>query len=96
MDFEVLILSSGEQENIKLRCKSDQNLLQLFLANKVNIDHSCGGHATCGTCKFKLIKGKLNPRNEEELEIYRDRSLNEYERLSCQSIPTSDLVIDLS
>lgn len=109
MEFEILILSSDDnteeqsyelqdrlrnmQNHKTLRCKSNQNLLQFFLANKINIDHSCGGNATCGTCRIQIIKGELSPINTEEFELSSDRDFQINERLSCQSKPRSDLII---
>lgn len=63
-----------------------QTVLDALLAAKIEIDHSCGGMGSCGTCRIFVENLPLSqvPRNELEAEIAIDRQLKDYERLSCQ------------
>ncbi len=101
MKFKVQILKSKNEfdedsakEIIQEVWASDEHsLLEILLKNKIQIDHSCGGHATCGTCQIELIKGDLSEKEDLELEFATDRAMKDNERLSCQSHPKSDLTI---
>ncbi|MES3039250.1 MAG: 2Fe-2S iron-sulfur cluster-binding protein [Bdellovibrionota bacterium] len=65
----------------------DKTLLQNLLAKKIDLEASCGGNGTCGTCKVKVIEGAENLTGPTELEIeFRaDRGFGADERLSCQA-----------
>ena len=71
------------------------SLLAGLLKNKIEINHSCGGNGTCGTCLVKVTSDlKDEPaRNEFELEMAKDRGFSPEERLACQVVPTSNLSI---
>lgn len=83
--------------NITLQVKKDQSLLDFALENKINIDHSCGGMGTCGTCVVKVVKGNeiLSNLNELEIELHQSRNLPQDERQSCQIQALGGLIIEL-
>lgn len=62
------------------------NLLKLLIKNKIPINYSCDGNATCGTCRVKVLSSleNLKPRNSLEKELAKDREFDEDERLACQ------------
>ena len=60
------------------------SLLETLINLGIDIDHSCGGNATCGTCVVKVISGSVNPPNEVEMEFAAERGLSPGERLACQ------------
>jgi ferredoxin len=70
-------------------------ILQALLDSKVQIDHSCGGMGTCGTCRLWVEEGLglLGPRTEAENEIAEDRQFSKNERLSCQCEVQEGLVL---
>lgn len=72
-----------------------KTILDAILDDGLEIDHSCGGMGTCGTCRVFIEKGleKLAPRNEPESEIAGDRQFAENERLSCQNFAFEGMVI---
>ncbi len=84
-------------EDLELPIKNESSVLELLLNNKVDIDHSCGGFATCGTCRVfvKSDLKSLEPRNEIEQERADDLSFEEHERLACQLQPRSGLIIEV-
>lgn len=72
-------------------------ILECLLQSEIDIDHSCGGNGTCGTCRIFIQSGseKLEPRNEIESEMAEDRKFFPNERLSCQTLPVEGLVIEI-
>lgn len=65
----------------------EQSVLDAALKNKINIDHSCGGFGTCGTCRI-FIESDLHllpSRNEVEMEMAEMRRFDDRERLACQT-----------
>ncbi|MFN8791787.1 MAG: 2Fe-2S iron-sulfur cluster-binding protein [Bdellovibrionales bacterium] len=74
-----------------------QTLLANLLEQKVDIDHSCDGNGTCGTCHVFVEKGLENLSEPEELEqdLRKDRNFAENERLACQAFVRGDIKITL-
>ena len=69
------------------------SILDLVLDNDLELDHSCGGMGSCGTCRIIVEKNlhSLAPRNEVESELALDRGFEECERLACQSVAVDGL-----
>lgn len=67
--------------------RRDETILETCLRNKLDLPHSCGGFATCGTCLVVVEEGLANclPRNEYEQEMASDRGFSDRERLGCQT-----------
>lgn len=67
-------------------CDAGDTILECALKSGNDLPHSCGGNATCGTCRIIIRQGLelINPRNELELEMAQDRGFDENERLACQ------------
>ena len=70
-------------------------VLEAALSAGIEIDHTCGGNGTCGTCRIWVESGleKIGERNEIEQEIADDRNFAPEERLACQTPALSGLVI---
>ena len=70
-------------------------LLANLLESDVEINHSCGGNGTCGTCCVRVIEGLSNfsEIGEIEAEMKIDRAFRDDERLSCQSYISGDIKI---
>lgn len=73
----------------------DSSVLDVAIRMGINIDHTCGGHATCGTCVVHVLQGleELGAREEQELEMAMDRGFSDDERLACQIRPVAGLVV---
>lgn len=71
------------------------SLLETLICNKIELDHSCGGMGSCGTCRIIIDKasGALPAANVVEQEMIADRGFQENERLACQLVPNCDLTI---
>ncbi len=61
-------------------------VLEAVLASGVNLNHSCGGMGSCGTCRILVESpvGELCGRNELEQEMAQSRGFLDQERLACQ------------
>jgi ferredoxin len=82
-------------ENKLVQASQDSTILEALLKADIELDHSCDGHGTCGTCRIFVEKGleKLGPRNEVENEFASDRQFRENERLSCQCLVQEGLIL---
>lgn len=69
------------------------SVLANLTAHKIEIDHSCGGFATCGTCRIIVDNAvdDIPPRNEAEAQFAEERGFADNERLACQLRCQSDL-----
>lgn len=64
-----------------------ESLLDALLANDVPIATSCGGVATCGTCRLRVVSGaeRLTPIRPQELVHLGNVAKITGQRLACQS-----------
>lgn len=71
------------------------SVLDVALSEGIEIDHTCGGNGTCGTCRVWVEAGleKIGERNEIEKEMAEDRGFAPAERLACQTPALSGLII---
>ena len=72
-----------------------QTILEAILAADIEIDHTCGGMGTCGTCRVFVDKGIESFREPEEIEseIRNQRGFGPNERLCCQNLAADGLVL---
>lgn len=86
-----------DTEDLDLKFKEGQSLLEICLKNKVPIDHSCEGMASCGTCRVVITEGleNLPERNMLEQEMSDDRGFKPEERLACQLEPAQSFKFKL-
>ena len=83
----------------EIEIKQTENLLQILNAHNIGISQSCGGFATCATCRIIVTKGlgAMSERQEIETERALERGFSENERLACQveilADPASDVEI---
>jgi ferredoxin len=82
-------------ENLVVQASQGSTILDALLNADIEIDHSCGGMGTCGTCRIFVEKGleSFEEPNEAEREIRQDRKFKPNERLSCQNHVLPGLVI---
>jgi uncharacterized 2Fe-2S/4Fe-4S cluster protein (DUF4445 family) len=71
------------------------NLLQATRQAGFDLAVVCGGVGTCGSCRVKVVKGKIsNPTSEEKSKISAFLLSKRY-RLACQAIPEGDCVVEI-
>ncbi|PKL09638.1 MAG: (2Fe-2S)-binding protein [Spirochaetae bacterium HGW-Spirochaetae-7] len=56
--------------------------------------HDCGGKAQCGTCRVRLVSGRLSPMGERERLRLAAVSAGDGVRLACQARPGSDVELE--
>jgi 2Fe-2S ferredoxin len=76
------------------------SILDVALANGIEIDHACGGVCACSTCHCIVREGvqtlsEMTDAEDEELSFAPGLTPNS--RLSCQSVPTGErnLVVEI-
>ncbi len=72
----------------------DETALNALTNNKIFLPSSCGGKATCGTCKFRLVDWHEAPK-ATEVPFLSKAEIEEGIRLSCQVKVTSDIEIEV-
>ena len=77
--------------------KGKPSILEVALAHKVPLNHSCGGMGSCTTCMIHVVKGveQLAPRNELENEHFKVRAYKPFERLGCQTEAFDGLIVKI-
>jgi 2Fe-2S ferredoxin len=72
-----------------------KSVLEAFIGAGIDLNHSCGGMGTCGTCRIIVENSaeKVAPRNQIELEMAEARQFSANERLACQLTVQSKLRI---
>jgi 2Fe-2S ferredoxin len=77
-----------------------ETILEALLRKKLEIDHSCGGGASCGTCRVflqnPLPRQQILPPEQIEKEFRDERGFLENERLSCQLLAIDGLWVKAS
>jgi ferredoxin len=86
-----------DDQKVETTSLGQETLLELALSSGVALSHSCGGMASCGTCRVIVEFGgeKLHSRNDLEREMANDRGFNSNERLACQICPSAELTVRL-
>lgn len=85
-------------ENIDVSVsQKDHSVLDVAIRARIPLNHTCGGNATCGTCRVVVVQGldKLPERNELEQEMAEDRGFQAFERLACQIEPVDGLTVEI-
>jgi NAD(P)H-flavin reductase/ferredoxin len=80
--------------DIEIRVSSKETLLQAALDQGVPLPYNCraGG---CGECKCRLIEGKVKELTDKSYLLSAEE-LKENYILACQSIPKSDVVVEVT
>ncbi len=76
----------------KILVDEGENLLQAAMEAGIHINASCGGSATCGKCKVKLLKGSIDSPKHPKLT---QREYDEGHRLACLTTIKSDIDIEI-
>ncbi|HIG41793.1 MAG TPA: ISC system 2Fe-2S type ferredoxin [Gammaproteobacteria bacterium] len=98
---QIVILPHPERcpEGIVIDAEPGDNLIELALANGVEIEHACEMACACTTCHVILREGFDSLEESEELEddlLDKAWGLEPDSRLSCQvEIGDEDLVIEI-
>jgi len=89
---ECRIIVHQEDEQKEFVVQGGAPLLTNLTDNGISINSSCGGKATCGYCKVKVISGGGQILPTEEIFMSRDEKRNDM-RLACQVKVKNDVEI---
>lgn len=81
-------------DNLKktIEAEDKKTLLTILRENGILIPAVCGGLGLCGSCKIKILSGKVNKPKSEEKKLL-GKMIDDGWRLACNVIPSSDLKI---
>ena len=80
------------KNNKSFNCSSNSTIFEAAKINNINLEHSCLS-ARCRSCIVKLISGRTINKADESVLTASEKQQNY--TLSCNSIPISDLQIDV-
>jgi 2Fe-2S ferredoxin len=94
MTFNITFLP----DHITLEADAEDTILEVARANKIRLEHNCGGNCSCSTCHVIVREGEenLSPLEEEEddrLEECEERGSGS--RLSCQARIRGDVTVEI-
>ena len=72
------------------------SLLDIALANDIELEHNCGGSCACTTCHVIVKEGEENlseMRDDEMDRLDTAPGLTMHSRLGCQAVPKGDVTI---
>ena len=76
----------------KILVDEEENLLQAAMEAGIHINASCGGSATCGKCKVKILKGVVDsPKHPKLTQWEYDQGL----RLACLTPIRDDIDVEI-
>jgi uncharacterized 2Fe-2S/4Fe-4S cluster protein (DUF4445 family) len=76
----------------KIAVDSGTDLLQAAMEAGIHINASCGGSATCGKCKVKILKGMTAAQRHPKLSQW---EYDEGFRLACMTLVKGDLDVEI-
>jgi uncharacterized 2Fe-2S/4Fe-4S cluster protein (DUF4445 family) len=76
----------------KILVEEEENLLQAAMEAGIHINASCGGSATCGKCKVKLLKGAADSPKHPKLSQW---EYDEGYRLACLTSIKNDIDVEI-
>ncbi|HEX3177933.1 MAG TPA: 2Fe-2S iron-sulfur cluster-binding protein [Methylomirabilota bacterium] len=74
------------------------SLLDIALANDIELEHNCGGSCACTTCHVIVREGAENlseMAEDEEDRLDMAEGLTIHSRLGCQAVVHGDVVIEV-
>lgn len=80
------------QKNLSFDVEYNTNLMNSLLAAGLPVASSCHGDGICSMCKVQ-IKGHVTEPENFEIETLKRNKCEPDERLSCQILITSDLIV---
>ena len=76
-----------------VEAKENETILKTLIREDIDIAYYCGGNCSCGTCKVKILDGKVSkPTGREKLVLGMTEAR---ERLACQARVGGDIRIEI-
>ena len=75
-------------KNVTVEVNRGLSVLEAALENDINLYHTCGGNASCSTCRVRILKGgeNLSPIESAEAQVLDAFDLKTPYRLGCQAL----------
>jgi len=89
-----IVAKEKSSSPVKIEGRSVLSVLNCLLEAGFPIRHDCGGKALCGTCRVRVISGKLSPRLEREDARLLAVHAGPEERLACQAHAAGDVELE--
>lgn len=85
-------------QNIEIDVNPEKSLLQLAKENGIKIKSICGGVASCGECRVKIVEGdqSVPAPTKAELNLIGTSYFLDGRRLSCQVHCFGSMTVDLT
>lgn len=83
---------------ITMEVEEETSILEAALEHGVSMYHTCGGNASCSTCRVKVISGgaNLTPIEAAEAQVLDAFDLTPPHRLGCQArILKGEVVLEI-
>jgi len=74
------------------------SLLDIAIANDIELEHNCGGSCACTTCHVVVREGEANlseMQDDEEDRLDTAEGLTIHSRLGCQAVVRGDVVVEV-
>ena len=74
------------------------SVLDVALANDIELEHNCGGSCACTTCHVIVREGKENlseMQEDEEDRLDLAEGLTILSRVDCQAVVRGDVVVEI-
>jgi 2Fe-2S ferredoxin len=83
--------------DVTLRVGEGETILDAALAHGVSLYHTCGGNASCSTCRVRVLEGadRLSPIESAEAQVLDAFDLKPPHRLACQSEIHGDVTVEI-
>ena len=75
-----------------MQAEEGQNILEIAMQAGIHINASCSGNGVCGKCKIKITEGTTISPDSPKIS---QTEYNEGVRLACQTIMSSDVVVEI-
>jgi 2Fe-2S ferredoxin len=73
------------------------SVLDAALDNGLSMYHTCGGNASCSTCRVRVLSGSefLSPIEDAESQVLDSFDLKPPHRLACQAQVLGDVEVEI-
>jgi 2Fe-2S ferredoxin len=86
-----------QPSGLRVDCADGESVFEVGRRAGLDISTACGGKATCGLCRVKVLAGEaaLSPQNAAEKKHLGNVYFINKVRLACQSRVSGDVTVEL-
>jgi ferredoxin, 2Fe-2S len=84
--------------NVTVEAEAGETIMEVALANGIELEHNCGGNCCCTTCHIIVREGQRHLSRIEEEEVDRldeCAELTPTSRLGCQAKVRGDVMVEI-